>query len=149
MSRLSHRIDAINSIQRQYQSALQAIRLLRAEAEKETEFAQQHSLQQDVLHDTETHLEETFIIRMFAEFESTLRAYWDQWMKRSTRPPIGQLIDSVTPNFTPQDWLDRVHEVREYRNMLVHEDTVAGTIFTLAECHERICRFLNQLDHKW
>jgi hypothetical protein len=68
-------------------------------------------------------LDPTFIIRIFAAFEGILRDYWTNGLRRTTEPPMQDLLDGIAARrkMNPAD-LDAAHQVREYRNELIHED---------------------------
>ena len=90
------------------------------------------------------HLEATYIVRLFAEFEAALRTYWRSAGKQR-RTHTRHLIDkTASRHYIPADLLDRVHQVRECRNRLVHEQTT-GPELTLDECGSHLCRFLSAL----
>jgi len=64
-------------------------------------------------------LEATYVIRLFAEFETALRTYWE--VSRDTHPPARDLIESIgRVRNTPSDWLAATHAVREYRRDIVN-----------------------------
>jgi hypothetical protein len=66
-------------------------------------------------------LEGTYLIRLFAAFEAGLRSYWETF--RDTIPPSRDLLDAIAAKREiPDRDRDAVHEVREYRNSLVHEE---------------------------
>ena len=70
-------------------------------------------------------LEGTYVIRLFAEFETGLRLYWATI--RETEPPTQHLLDGIAARraITPER-LASAHAVREYRNSLVGP-TIIGT----------------------
>lgn len=65
-------------------------------------------------------LEGTYVVRLFAEFETDLRSYW-RTIKR-TIPPTREPIDSLGGRCRiPYDETANVHRVRLWRNAIVHE----------------------------
>jgi hypothetical protein len=71
-------------------------------------------------------VESTYMIRMWAEFETALRSY----RRHLTRNPDDRMSTSSLIDWTSgvrqgraisEDVRDDIHEVREYRNYLVHE----------------------------
>jgi hypothetical protein len=93
-------------------------------------------------------LEGTYLIRLFSAFETGLRSYWQS--VRDTIPPAKDLIDSVTARHEISiDWCDEVHEVREYRNSLVHESDEEVDPVPLAEAQGRLSRFFSKLPFEW
>jgi hypothetical protein len=66
-------------------------------------------------------LEGTYIIRVFAEFETALRHFLRAFRLRrpgSTEALVNRVRDR---GHVPQAFTDAVHQVREYRNVLIHE----------------------------
>lgn len=93
-------------------------------------------------------LESTYLIRLFAEFETALRTYWE--LSRDTHPPARDLIESIgRGRNVPSDWLAATHAVREYRNSLVHEGNEEVIKLTLANTRQHLCRFLSRLPENW
>lgn len=71
---------------------------------------------------TAAKLEGTYVIRLFAEFETALREFWPT--RRSSKLPsqARNLIDGVASACKiASEQLQFVHDVREFRNGLVHE----------------------------
>ena len=68
-------------------------------------------------------VEQTYLTRLFGEFEGMLRAYLDK--RRETIPPRAyDLINKAARRQranVPDDKRDAVHLVREYRNAVVHD----------------------------
>src|SRR4051794_32651666 len=66
------------------------------------------------------HLEGTYIVRLFAEFETAARQYWAaNW---DTEPRTVDLLNGLAARCgIPDTQRDNAHLVREYRNALVHE----------------------------
>jgi hypothetical protein len=94
-------------------------------------------------------LEGTYLTRMFAEFETGLRLYWATL--RDTNPRGVDLLNSIAAQRgIPDDQRDEVHEVREYRNSLVHEreDEDIDPI-PLATARGRLCTFFSFLPREW
>ena len=71
-------------------------------------------------------LEGTYIIRLFAEFETGLRLYWATI--KDTHPKTQNLVNGVAARCKiPTDLLRETHDVRDYRNDLIHERDVIVT----------------------
>ena len=95
-----------------------------------------------------TNLEGTYLLRLFAAFESGLRSYWASI--RTTKPPVRDLVDSIAGDRDVSDSLrDEVHEVREYRNGLVHESDEEAEPVPLADARRRLCTFFARLPDNW
>jgi hypothetical protein len=95
-------------------------------------------------------LELTYLIRLFAEFESGLRSCWERSLKRTTQPPVRDLLYAIAKaRSIPHDLLDDVHEVRKLRNAFVHESDGTEVPLSLAEARSRLCIFLAWLPPDW
>lgn len=93
------------------------------------------------------HLEATYVVRLFAEFEAILRDYWAT--RRKTRPMMETLVASVaTQSNMPDDWVTDVQAVREFRNDIVHH-RVRAAIHTFQHCRSRLARFVSMLPQRW
>ena len=110
-----------------------------------------HSLRERDVRDCLQHLEGTYVIRLFAEFEIALRCIWQHVRRRATlqRMPISQLMDAVAARcYVPADAARAAHDVRDYRNDLVHEGP-PRKVLTIAESRANLCNFLSHAPHDW
>jgi len=90
----------------------------------------------------------TYIVRIYSEFEVTLRSYWEKGMGKRTRPCAEVLYDRVASRvYVRSDVLDNVHTVREYRNSLVHGGP--ATPVTLGEARKYLCTYISNLPREW
>lgn len=95
-------------------------------------------------------LEATYFIRLFAEFEAALRRFWRDTL--GTIPPTRtrDLIDSIgARRNVAGKFIQFVHEVREYRNHLVHFEEPDSVPVNLAEARSRLCRLVSFLPPHW
>lgn len=92
-------------------------------------------------------VEVTYTVRLFAAFEGTLRDFWSTF--RSTNPLVSVLMDRIGARaYIQADWLQDAHEVREFRNELMHEHQTYPRL-SFGECRSRLCRFLSGLPVRW
>ena len=90
----------------------------------------------------------TYLIRLFAEFETGLRLYWATI--RETEPPTQHLLDGIAASCDiPPGRLADAHAVREYRNSLVHERDEGMAPISIAEARGSLCRFFAFLPPTW
>lgn len=79
------------------------------------------------------------------------RSYWRTI--RRTHPPMRKLIDGVVARrkSIPADLHGLVHDVRQYRNELVHgpHDPQGPPSWRLEDCRSPLCRFLAHLPDEW
>lgn len=99
-------------------------------------------------------LEPTYLVRLWSEFESALRSHrrfivgnpgdnirafdlinWAQGIKEGRRVDEGAR--------------DLVHEVREYRNSLVHERDDMAPVVEIEDARRRLSTYLSKLPDHW
>lgn len=93
-------------------------------------------------------LEGTYIIRLFAEFETGARQYWGtRW---ATDPRTVDLLDGLGARCgIPDTQRDNAQWVRAYRNALVHEREDMPEAVTIAVARSRLCHFFSFLPPQW
>ena len=93
-------------------------------------------------------LEGTYVIRLFAEFETGVRQYWDaEW---PTDPKTVDLLEGLAARRgIPDTQRDHAHLVREYRNSLVHHREDKTKRLPIAVARGYLCRFLSFLPPQW
>ena len=93
-------------------------------------------------------LEGTYIIRLFAEFETGARAYWEaNW---TTHPKATDLLDGLAARRgIPDTQRDNAHLVREYRNALVHEREDVPDKVPIDKARSYLCHFFSYLPPRW
>jgi hypothetical protein len=93
-------------------------------------------------------LEGTYVMRLFAEFETGLRLFWAT--VRRSHPRTVHLIEGVSAlRGVPDDVRERAHAVREYRNGLVHEREGDVVPIPIADARGHLCRFFDRLPATW
>lgn len=96
-------------------------------------------------------LEPTYVVRLFAEFEYVLRDFLAA-ARPSPRPRRTNMIALInriaSVRAVPFNVLDEAHEVREFRNTLVH-DVGRASGLSLAQCKSRLSRYLSYLPRQW
>jgi hypothetical protein len=86
---------------------------------------------------------------MFALFESSPRHYWRTNI-RDSKPLTQQLISSIAGRLgVPQDTLDKVQEIRKFRNYLLHEEFEVTSSFTIEEASGHLNTYLARLPLEW
>jgi hypothetical protein len=94
-------------------------------------------------------LQITYLARLFAEFEGVLRDYWCNGCHKRTRPAMETLMDRLAAYRTVHsDDLHDAHEVRDYRNDVIHHH-LQDPRFDLLECQSRLARYVRWLPLKW
>ena len=78
------------------------------------------------------------------------RDAWENAFGRQTQPPLRDLLVAIAARrLVPQDTLDRVDQVRCYRNALVHEGTSDTMQIPIADVRRHLCRFFSRLPSRW
>ena len=98
------------------------------------------------------HLEGTYIIRVFAEFETGLRKFWNRnrAKEQKKQTPAEVLVDNVAAQArVPTDTLTQVHKVRILRNLLAHETEKKIDDVSMSEVRSCLCQYLHNLYHIW
>jgi hypothetical protein len=140
-------IGRIKSIERDYSATRLALDRLLAEARRDPVILARKLKVRDVA-EASGRLEGTYLIRLFAEFETGLRRYWTTI--RETEPPAQHLLDGIAARRDiPPARLADAHAVREYRNALVHERDEGVAPMSIAESRGRLCRFFAFLPPTW
>lgn len=139
----------IKSVEREHSATRLAIDRLLAMAEHDSTILERDIAVRDVRHASDR-LDGTYVIRLFAEFETGLRLFWSS--ARGTDPPsrTRDLIDGVAATRRiPYDQLQDAHAVRDYRNSLVHEREEAIEAIPIADARGHLCRFFSFLPPDW
>jgi hypothetical protein len=141
-------LGRIKAVEQQYAAVQLAVLRLRGEGRDDPTI-----LTGDIQHRhivaAERELEGTYIIRLFAEFETGLRIFWAT--ERESHPPTRDLLNGIAAMRNVPDALrEHVHAVREYRNSLVHEreDEEVEPI-PIAVARSYLCRFFSLLPPQW
>jgi hypothetical protein len=95
-------------------------------------------------------LEGTYIVRLFAEFETGLRRFWPS--AKRTEPPsrTRDLLDGVAAaRSIENDRVKNAHAVREYRNRLLHERDEDVTPVSISEARSHLMRYFGFLPPIW
>lgn len=93
-------------------------------------------------------LEDTYFVRLFAEFESGARQFWATY--KDTYPQTTDLLHGLASRCKiPNELLEDVHLVREFRNALVHERNERPEAISVATARRHLGRFFSYLPPKW
>lgn len=150
MTERERRLQRLRAVQREFETAAVAIDALGARFKVDPSALASYGLTKRDFHKLQQNLEATYLVRLFAEFETTLRSAWTHAFHRVSHPRITDLHNSIAARRSiPERWLDAVHEVRVYRNSIVHEDSDKASPVAIPDACNRLCRFLSQLPARW
>lgn len=100
--------------------------------------------------DAGAELEGTYVIRIFAEFEASLRTFWFASRGADAPSRTRDLVDGVgARRKVPHDAIQNAHTVREFRNALVHERDDDMRSLSIATARRHLCVFLSFLPMEW
>ena len=153
MPNLYEVFDRLKATRREYYVVADAVRRLRDAVQTSQVLAPPDTSLRD--YDAAIHqLESTYLVRLWAEFETALRSYrrhivadpndniraihlinWAQGIEE------GRKVDAGVR--------DLVHEVREYRNSLVHERDDMAPAVGIDEARRRLSMYLSKLPDHW
>lgn len=142
-------LSRIKQVEREFWAVrLATDRLLEASA-KDPTVTRSDVLMRDVRAASDR-LEGTYVIRLFAEFETGLRLCWRA--VRTRRPPARTedlLTGTGAREGIPDDLIRGADEVREYRNALIHEREEEVDPIPIATARGHLCRFFGRLPPDW
>ena len=140
--------ERIKAAEREYWSARIAIDRLSAEAAHDSTILGRGPSPRD-LKSADENLEGTYLVRMFAEFETGVGAYW-----RTIRPRARVSVETLLARVgdrcgIPVDLTNDAHTVRMYRNKLLHERERDVETVTIADARRRLATYLARLPIEW
>ncbi len=139
------RIRRLVAVEREHATALVAIDLLLSELKADPSFLQPRLEARDAK-SLAKNVEATFLIRIFAEFEGGLRVVYREVLGKQKRPNVETLVNRIAvSNAIAGPDLDRVHEVRRYRNSLIHADSEQVDRIELKAARSRLCKYLSRI----
>jgi hypothetical protein len=144
-------IERMRGIERQDLAAAAAVDLLQETLSADPSFGANAGWKQSDARILSDELDKTFLVRLYALFESGLRDYWKSERKKNTRPIMKDLLTSAAANSAiSQAWLNAAIEVQLFRNRIVHEDDGrASNDLTIQAATSALCRFFSKLPLHW
>jgi hypothetical protein len=93
----------------------------------------------------------TYLVRLYAVFESGLREAWSRAFRETTHPPMSDLLQALTGRRRiPPEQLANADRMRRHRNRLVHEQPDEGADpIRLEQAQRFACRFFSFLPENW
>jgi len=144
-------ISRIKEVEREYKIARIALDRLIVDADHDSSITQ--DLRSRDIRKAVERLEGTYIIRLFAEFETGLRSYWLSTKKKKQKQTATHaklLVDRIGGKHVKEnDLISSVHVVRKYRNALIHEREIDAVPVPIPTARAHLCKFFAQLPHDW
>ncbi len=137
----------MKAVEREYAAMRQAADQLLARARLDPTILKGDLRTRDAQHASDR-LEGTYVVRVFAEFETGLRLFWGT--ARTTNPRSAHLIDGLASMRGIEDYVRlNVHRVRVFRNSLVHERGDAVGPIAIRNVRSYVCTFFDRLPVSW
>ncbi len=150
MKEREKRQQRILAVEREYRAAKMAVELLNREIQQNPALGKPYGWRMPDAKQVQENLEPTFIIRLYAEFEAGLREAWEYYFKRTSNPPMRDLLSAIAAKRSAADCLDAADAVREYRNDLVHEGNARGIKpIAFDKARRSLAVFLSRLPLSW
>ena len=148
--RRDQRIEQLRRVEREYDAIAWATRVLHDRLVADPSELAQQGLKRRDLEQSVQNLGATYVIRLFAEFETGLREAWRRAYRRNTHPRTVRLLEAFAARCSvPQDWYDAAADVRKYRNALVHEEDETVAPVTVDTAGRALRRFFSRLPPDW
>jgi hypothetical protein len=147
--RREHCHRRINQVVLSYRTVLQTVEVLIQLAKSDPKYLHVNKLELSALQALTGELHDVYFVRVFACFESDLRHYW-RTSVRDTKPPTEQLLSSIAARCgIPQNKINAVHDVRVFRNFLIHEEHEIRERLTIDDALKALNGYLAWLPLEW
>ena len=149
MTKRQERMNRIVGVYDEFLAVEAAMALFRARLRIDPVYPVAHEIRIRVVRNAETNLEGTYLIRLFAEFEAGLRDFWQNALGRPSVPLTKDLIGAVgIRSRIPDDRISSAHEVRDFRNGLVHLVRTSSKV-SIASSKKHLCSYFKFLPVDW
>ena len=92
----------------------------------------------------------TYAIRLFAEFETSLRLFWGTTRNEPEPRSIAEIIDRIAARHRiGHDELANAHRARQFRNRQVHRNEEDGETIAVEDYRGYLCSFLSKMPLNW
>ncbi len=143
-------ISQIDAVADEYETAVRAVEILGEHLRADPSALRIADLRWRDFQRLCRNLEGTYLIRMFAEFETGLRSAWTRALRRKTHPRMADLMNSNTGRCRiPMDWHAQADQVRTYRNWLVHERAEIQAAVEIHTAGRYLRRYFSLLPAHW
>jgi hypothetical protein len=143
-------LERLKQVEREFLAARSSLRLLEEKLKADPCWGEEEGWYQSDATSLFDNHEPTYLIRLYAEFESGLRDFWSRGLKRASHPKMQDLLISIASQRISKNILDDADGVRKLRNSFVHPNPEADVEpVPLNAARHRLCRFLSRLPLDW
>jgi hypothetical protein len=140
--------ERIKAVEREYSSARRAVDLLSGAVGRDPSALGEAGNPRD-LRSASENLEGTYLVRMFAEFETGIRCFW-----KTVRPRAHTQTETLLNRVggqcrIPQDVINLAHSTRKYRNNLLHDRDEEVESVAISDARQRLQHYLSRLPNEW
>jgi hypothetical protein len=141
-------ISQVGHVEREYRAAAVAVSNLLRQSQSNPTLLQSTNIIGADLRICRDNLDDTYLVRMFAVFEESLRQMRKKAYRRDSLIKTRDLLNQCAARqHVPSDHLIHVQVVREYRNAVVHGGEAA--VVTVPQARAWLCTFLGWMPPEW
>ncbi len=150
MRKRLYRLERMKSLEREFRVAQVAMEILDQALRVDASVLTSRQLSPADAVNVIENLEATYLLRLFAEFEAGLRDVWENAYTRPTTPRMTDLVEATAAyGDVPDDIKDSTHEVRRFRNSLVHEGSEEAVAVSFETARKCLCTFFSRVPLDW
>jgi hypothetical protein len=140
--------ERIKTVEREYWSARKAVDQLSAAVARDPSALGEGRTPRD-LRSAGENLEGTYLVRLFAVFETGVRSFW-KTIKPRARTQAETLLDRVGDRCgVPADVIAAAHSARKYRNSLLHEHEEDVEVVSISAAQRCFQIYLSRMPNEW
>ena len=120
-------LETLRSIEHEYRVAVIAMRRLADQARQDPTILDR-DMRVRGIGEALSHLDGTYSIRLFAEFETCLRKFWGVTRREQEPRGVAEIMDRIAARHgIAGDDLANAHRSRKYRNRQIHDSEEEGS----------------------
>jgi len=150
MKKRQQRLERIRAVEREFLIARLALDYFKLQQRSQPELMHDTDLEIADLNRAVQRLEGRYFTSLFAEFEAGCRDVWENFLVQSTVPRMRDLIDGLgSRRSIPASDQQDAHDVREYRNSVIHERNDEVDAMPIRDATNRLCKFFRWMPLDW
>ena len=142
--------ERMKSVEREYENVEIVLDALVSPLVRSSGFLTKIGLSAADIQKCQKNLHDTYFIRLFAAFETSVRDYWKNGLRRKPQVHIRDIIDSLASrHIVLEVVLNGVHRARKWRNRMIHEDDAEAEPVAINDARSAFGRFIGRLPDNW